>query len=320
MIRSRQPSAPSGSGHAPRHHDRVGRDPRLAVVPEHVAGAGVGDVDPPAVVRAATSPAPAGRAGGSGAGCAGRCRARPGGGPRPGACRRVGRPRRWRRRPGRSRPRARARTSPRPGPRPRQRIAGEQVDVHPVGPVRHPGLAGVLPGLLERDHGQVGTGDAPAALGQPHDVGALTAPDVERQPRRQPGGVLDQAWVGSARPDVVVCGVPLVPELLAEDVRLVRLLGWSHPIPSTACQRAGRLIPSGPVLARMREAGAGPRPPYRVRAPGGTRTHNQSLLRRLPLPVGIRGPGQRRAAALPSTSSSIGAVSRPVKVFCWLGW
>ena len=136
---------------------------------------------------------------------------------------------------------------------PRQRIAGEQVDVRPLGPVRAAGLAGVLPGLLERDHGQVGAGGAPAALGQPHDVGTLTAADVKRQARRQLGGVLDQAWVGSARPDVVVGGVPLVPELLAEDVRLVRLPGSS--------------ITRSPVEAR-REAGTRVRRPLRVRVRG----------------------------------------------------
>ncbi len=60
-------------------------------------------------------------------------------------------------------------------------------------------------------------------------------------------------------------------------------------------------------------------------APGGTRTHTARFLRPLPLPLGYGGPGRRHpstasAAARASTASSIGSVSRPVKVFCCEGW
>lgn len=59
-------------------------------------------------------------------------------------------------------------------------------------------------------------------------------------------------------------------------------------------------------------------------APGGIRTHTETLLRSLPLPIGLRGrAGQPSCAstfARSSTSSIIGGVSRPVKVFCWLTW
>ena len=72
------------------------------------------------------------------------------------------------------------------------------------------------------------------------------------------------------------------------------------------------------------------------RAPGGGRTHTERCLRPLPLPIGIPGrvslssiscearpPADHRepsSAARPSTASSIGSVSRPVKVFCCEGW
>ena len=72
-----------------------------------------------------------------------------------------------------------------------------------------------------------------------------------------------------------------------------------------------------------------------VSAPAGGRTQTEPLLRRLPLPVGIRGPpaivstttpydvrSQRpaRSRAEPRTSSSMAGVSRPVKVLCCEGW
>ena len=59
-------------------------------------------------------------------------------------------------------------------------------------------------------------------------------------------------------------------------------------------------------------------------APGGTRTHTERFLRPLPLPLGYGGlrgghPATASSAARPSTASSIGSVSLPVKVFCCEG-
>ena len=60
-------------------------------------------------------------------------------------------------------------------------------------------------------------------------------------------------------------------------------------------------------------------------APSGGRTHTGRILSPLPLPLGYRGLANylTTEANLPpflSTDSSIGRVSFPVNVFCWLGW
>ena len=63
----------------------------------------------------------------------------------------------------------------------------------------------------------------------------------------------------------------------------------------------------------------------RTGAPSGGRTHTGRILSPLPLPLGYRGLATylTTEANLPpflSTDSSIGRVSFPVNVFCWLGW
>ncbi len=157
--------------------------------------------------------------------------------------------------------------------------------------------------------------------------------------RTRPGSLI-QSVLGD-RPDVTALHHQAVAEpgpSLARDGLDRRRRGRGHRVAGFAAlagarcpvaPRARGQRPASGCSAGWRERPVGPPTGRHIQdsAPGGDRTHTESLLRRVPLPVGIRGRRRRvisrspciMAAARPSTSSSIASVSLPVNVFCWLG-
>src|SRR4051812_38360083 len=108
---------------------------------------------------------------------------------------------------------------------------------HPVGDT----AVGHMPlRPLQGDGGDVDTGDLPALLAEPDRVGALAAAEVECATRRNAGDLGDQRNVGSAAPDPVALGVPLVPVIGQRGAVVVvvahlvmvyeRFRGWQHPL------------------------------------------------------------------------------------------
>src|SRR3954453_922155 len=118
---------------------------------------------------------------------------------------------------------------------------------------------------------------------------------------------------------------PVVPRLV-HDWRASRT-ATPHARPPP--DRLARPFASSGAAHGQQRTGAGVSP---GRTPGRIRTDTGTLYNGLPLTIGLRGPngsnGSRTAqptvaassVARVRTASSIGSVSLPVNVFCWLTW